>query len=396
MKYTIEEFAALVRDQREKDGFSKGGAQSYASTIRTALAPMAGRTDRVLVVGNNAAANEDLIDRVAEWAPNRVLTNNPRCALRAGLSYLEPGDKIVGYAEGEAAPRTATVQPPVWPPPTTPVATAAMDGEDWSFRIPQKYIRKQFIGRLASQERYYPNLGEAQACVRYPALLFRLEGLPDELKAAFAECLAASQSATFFVTAAADAEAIGQVQVVRAEHVDELLVELLPDGSATVRVITSADALADLPTNGTLVQRTHRPGSEFERLLLPASVVRQVRAAAGGSVERLQVEVFKRLSLDHAEPFADIVARELPHLDGLRTLTKLIAERAGHTLGQRNARYFTGQRPIYKQLLTDAAFTPELQRALAADLRRLNRQVRLEVLSTSSNSRRGRGQRTSK
>ncbi|GAA3969721.1 hypothetical protein GCM10022407_14530 [Hymenobacter antarcticus] len=259
--------------------------------------------------------------------------------------------------------------------------------------IEREYMRRQFVGRLESQERYYANLFRQQpehapVCLRYPATFFRYVGAPPLIRQAVQETIqAATERVRFYITELP----LGPNPTVRAvpfSAVVRLQVVPVPAGAHVhAHCVNPGGQLVA----GQLMQRVHAADAvtEFEPFQLSPATLTTAYAKSSASSATLAQKLFTHVSLDHVVPFTDTLRANVDKLPGLRALTARISQTGGPPLQAPNARYFAGQREIYQGFCKPGALPVDLVDQVAAEIRLLAEQVQLEILSTSRNSQRG-------
>ena len=259
--------------------------------------------------------------------------------------------------------------------------------------IEREYMRRQFIGRLESQERYYPNLfrqqpDKAPICLRYPATFFRYARAPRLIRQAVQETIqAATECVIFYVTELP----LGSNPTVRAVPFSAVKrLEVVP-APAGAHIHAHCENTMGHVVACQLMQRVHGldAAAEFEPFQVsPAAVATAYAKSEAGSTILAQ-KLFTQVSLDHVVPFTDTLRANVAKLPGLRALTALISQQGGPPLQAPNARYFAEKREIYLGFCEPGALPVDLVCQVAAEIRLLAREVQLEILSTSRNSQRG-------
>ena len=259
--------------------------------------------------------------------------------------------------------------------------------------IEREYMRRQFIGRLESQERYYPNLfrqqlEKAPVCLRYPATFFRYVSAPRLIRQAVEETIqAATERVIFYVTELP----LGSNPTVRAIPFSAVMRLQVVPALAGAHIHAHCVSPAGHVVAYQLMQRVHglHAAAEFEPFQISPAALATAHAKSEAGSATLAQKLFTQVSLDHVVPFTDTLRANVAKLPGLRALTALISQKGGPPLQTPNARYFAGKREIYLGFCEPGALPLDLVCQVAAEIRLLAREVQLEILSTSRNSQRG-------
>lgn len=358
---------------------------SYATTIRSAIRLTPGQLFPV------ANTKSGLLDDVMGLLHTSKLTYNQVSALRLFYDTLTLPLTIVGTADAPKAkiraPRSSSSPIPkfVSLSPSSPLSPVTLTTP---LSVEREYMRRQFVGRLESQERYYPNLFRKQpaqpaVCLRYPATFFRYKAAPAPIRQAVEDTIRLATDNIVFHVADSPLAASPSVRAVLFSEVTK--VEIVSASASTAHVFAFCRAKDNTIHQHQLMQRIHSTAAGYEPFCLPATAL--AKAAIKGPVGSagFTKSLFTHLSLDHVEPFVDTLRANVTQLPGLLALTQLISQRGAPPVGTPNAHYFPGMRDLYKGLCQPDALPTAVVAQVAADIRL----IKLEILSTSRNSQRG-------
>ncbi|MBH8567667.1 hypothetical protein KB206_02145 [Microvirga sp. STS02] len=361
---------------------------AYASTIRGAIQLKPGELLQV------AKDKETFLEDVLGLLHKPKLTSDQGSALRLFHASLTLPVTIIGVDKSTAktrSPRSAssTSLKAVSSSPSSLLNPVTLTQP---LTIERDYMRRQFVGRLESQERYYPNLFRKQpntpaVCLRYPATFFRYRNAPGAIRQAVDETIRfATDNIVFFIN---DSTSTASPSIRALPFSDITSVEIVLAKESTAHAYAICRSKTGVIGRHQLMQRLHSTAAGYEPFCLPATAL--AKAATKGPVgsAKFTKSLFTHLSLDHVEPFVDTLRANITQLPGLLALTELISQRGAPPVGSPNAHYFPGMRDLYKGMCQPGAMSTALVVQVAADIRFLASTIKLEILLTSRNSQRG-------